>query len=386
MTSPIATITLREIRLPLREPFATAHGTTYERRILLLELEDGDGCRAWSECVAMAEPSYFPDTVDTAWLAIREWLAPRVLGKAFEAASEAGEGNIVVAVHRALVADVRGHQMARAAVEMGVWGLEATRRGVSLARLLGGERRTVATGVAIGFQASREILIDKVRRAAGEGYRRIKLKIRPGADLEPLTAARAAAGTEMALMADANSAYSLADVDHLARLDALDLEMIEQPLAWDDMVRHAELQRRLATPICLDESITGLDRAHDMLTLGSGRVVNLKPGRVGGLTEALAIHDFCLDRGVPVWCGGMLETGIGRAYNVALASLPGFTLAGDLSPSARYWHRDVVTPEWTMDGSGRLAVPRDVPGIGVEVDRDRIENLTVRQQLLRPAR
>ncbi len=382
MTAPIATIVLREIRLPLREPFATSHGTVDERRILLLELEDGDGCRAWSECVAMAEPSYFPETIDTAWLAIREWIAPRVLARSFEAAPKGGEGNTASAVHRALAADIRGHQMARAAVEMGVWGLEASRRGVSLSRLLEGERRTVTTGVAIGFQAGREILIEKVRRAVGEGYRRIKLKIRPGADLEPLAAARAAAGNGVALMADANSAYTLADADHLARLDALDLEMIEQPLAWDDLVRHAELQRRLATPICLDESITGLDRACDMLALGSGRVVNLKPGRVGGLSEALAIHDFCLDRGLAVWCGGMLESGIGRAYNVALASLPGFTLPGDLSPSARYWHRDIVTPEWTMDNSGRLTVPRDIPGIGVEVDRDRIDDLTVRCQVL----
>ncbi len=381
MTGPIVAITLREIRLPLKEPFATAHGTVFDRRILLLEIDGGDGCRAWSECVAMAEPGYFPDTVDTAWLAIREWIAPRVLGRCRQRPDRATFTD-VRDVHRAL-ADIRGHQMARAAVEMGAWGLEATRRGVSLAKLLGGSRRTVATGIAVGIQADLAVLIDQARRAVGDGYRRIKLKIRPGADLEPLAALRQALGDGAALTADANSAYTLADADRLARLDDLGLEMIEQPLAWDDLVRHAELQKRLATPICLDESITCFDRAEDMLTLGSGRVVNLKPGRVGGFAEALAIHDLCQRRGVPLWCGGMLESGIGRAYNVALASLPGFTLPGDLSPSARYWRRDVVTPEWTMDGRGRVAVPHDLPGIGVDVDRDRIENLTVKHQVLR---
>ena len=373
MISPIRSIDLREIHLPLVEPFQAAHGTVDTRRVVLLELTDSDGCRVWSECVAMAEPSYFPDTVDTAWTAIRDWIAPRVLGAEFAAPGD---------VHRTLAASIRGHQMARAAVEMGSWALAATRRGESLARLLGGTRSEVATGIAIGFQSDPAALADAARRAAVEGYRRIKLKISPGADLEPLTAVRKAVGDGVSLMADANSAYTLADTDHLERLDRLGLEMIEQPLAWDDLVRHAELQKRLATPICLDESITGLDRVDDMLVLGSGRVVNLKPGRVGGLTEARAIHDLCLRRGVSLWCGGMLETGIGRAYNVALASLEGFDLPGDLSPSARYWRRDVVTPEWTMDATGHVAVPHDVPGIGVEVDRDHIEDLTVRREVL----
>ncbi len=372
MTLTIAAITLREIRLPLREPFVTAHGTVDDRRILLLELDGGDGVRAWSECVALAEPSYFPDTVDTCWLAIREWIAPRVLDRAFAGVRD---------VHRAL-AGIRGHQMARAAVEMGAWGLEATRRGVSLATLLGGSRETVATGVAIGLQDDVGQLIDKARHAVARGYRRIKLKIHTGADVEPLSALREALGDGVALSADANSAYTLGDAGHLGRLDDLGLEMIEQPLAWDDLVRHAKLQKRLATPICLDESITGLDRTRDMLALRSGRIVNLKPGRVGGFAEARLIHDLCRRSGVPVWCGGMLESGIGRAYNVALASLSGFTLPGDLSPSARYWRRDVVTPEWTMDPGGRVAVPHEVPGIGVRVDVDRIEDLTVRRVVL----
>ena len=376
MTFCIQTIILREIRLPLREPFTTAHGTVDDRRIVLLELEDTDGCRAWSECVALAEPSYFPDTVDTSWIALREWIAPKILGRAFESPAE---------IYSTLAKRIRGHHMARAAVEMGAHGLAATRREESLSSLLGGTRRQVATGVALGIQTHPEILVSQVRGAIAAGYTRVKLKIRPGADLEPLRAVREAVGSGVALIADANSAYSLDDRDHLACLDELHLAMIEQPLAWDDLVRHAELARRLATPICLDESITGLARVEDMLELGSGRIVNLKPGRVAGFTQALAIHDLCQRESVPLWCGGMLESGVGRAYNVALASLPAFTLAGDLSPSARYWARDVVTPEWTMDDTGHVIVPHQTPGIGVEVDIDFIDDLTVRRETLLPS-
>lgn len=374
MTEPIQQITLREIRLPLREPFRISSGVESERRILLLELAAADGLHAWSECVASATPHYSPETIDTGWLAIREWAAPRILGRALATAAEVG---------RALERGFRGHPMAKAAVEMGWWALEAQRQGVSLAELLGGTRRRIETGISLGIQPSPEALIDKVRRAVAAGYRKIKIKIEPGADVDYLEAVRDALGPEPALMADANSAYTLADADHLEQLDALDLMMIEQPLAWDDLRRHAELQKRLATPICLDESITDLARAEDMLALGSGRIVNIKPGRVGGFGAAVAIHDLCRENGVPVWCGGMLESGVGRAYNVALASLPGFTLPGDVSPSARYWERDVVVPEWTMDGEGRVEVPWSQPGIGVEVDRDRVEELTVRAETVR---
>ncbi|HEX9732226.1 MAG TPA: o-succinylbenzoate synthase, partial [Thermoanaerobaculia bacterium] len=285
-------------------------------------------------------------------------------------------------VAAALAVDFRGHLMARAAVEMGAWGLEAELRGVPLAELVGGSRRRIATGISLGIQASPQALVERAAAALAAGYRKVKIKIKPGADLAYLAAARRALGAEAPLMADANNAYGAADFDHLARLDDFGLMMIEQPLASDDLVRHAALQKRLATPICLDESITGADRAEDMLALGSGRIVNVKPGRVGGFTEARAIHDLCLANGVPVWCGGMLESGVGRAYNVALASLPGFTLPGDVSPSSRYWQRDVVSPEWTMDGEGQVAVPWDRPGIGVEVDRERIERLTVRSETL----
>lgn len=366
----LSEITLREIRLPLREPFRISSGLVTERRIALLELTGAEGHLSWSECVAGEQPNYSPETIDTAWLAIREWLAPRVLGHGFDTPAD---------VHEALQVGVRGHNMARAAIEMGCWDLYARLRDEPLTRTLGGTRDRIETGISLGVQSTPETLVDKAQAAFAQGYRKVKIKIMPGSDVAFVRAVREAVGPEPELMVDANSAYTLADADHLAGLDDLGLMMIEQPLAHDDLVRHAELQRRLATPICLDESITGPDRAEDMLTLGSGRIVNIKPGRVGGFTSSVAIHDLCRSRGVPVWCGGMLESGIGRAYNVALASLPGFTLPGDLSPSARYWAQDIVRPEWTMDG-GLVEVPNAAPGIGVEIDLDRIDDLTVRSE------
>jgi O-succinylbenzoate synthase len=369
----LASLTLREIRLALREPFRISSGVMRDRRILLLELRDADGLLAWSECVAFQEPIYSAETIDTAWLAITSWLAPRVLGIPFSAPS---------AVHGALDQASRGHAMAKATIEMGCWGLAALRAGVPLAHLLGGTRDRVVTGISLGIQASPDALVTRARAAREAGYRKIKLKIQPGQDLEYVAAVRDALGPQADLMVDANSAYTLDQAAHLARLDAFHLLMIEQPLGPDDLVRHAALQRRLSTPLCLDESITSLDRAEDMLTLGAGRIINIKPGRVGGFTASRAIHDLCANAKVPVWCGGMLESGIGRAYNVALASLPNFTLPGDLSPSARYWERDIVTPEWTMDADGMVRVPRDEPGIGVTVDVDRVDNLTVRREVV----
>jgi O-succinylbenzoate synthase len=295
-------------------------------------------------------------------------VAPRVLGREFEHPGT---------VHAELERDFRGHTMAKAAVEMGMWGLAATIAGQPLARFIGGTRAEIATGISLGIQASPAALIDRARAALDQGYGKVKIKIEPGHDVEWLAAARAALGPDAHLMADANNAYTLDDADRLVQLDDLALMMIEQPLAHDDLVRHAELQHRLRTPICLDESITSLARAQDMVTLGSGRIVNIKPGRVGGFTPSIAVHDFCQEMGIPVWCGGMLESGVGRAYNVALASLPNFTLPGDVSPSARYWARDVVRPEWTMD-RGMVRVPLDRPGIGVDVDVERIAGLTVR--------
>ena len=367
-------VALREIRLPLREPFRISSGVCTERRILLLELEDASGAAAWSECVAGELPNYSPETVDTAWHAVREWLAPRLLGHDIAEPRQ---------VHALLDRDVRGHDMAKAGLEMGCWAVVAVARGMPLARLLGGVQRRVPVGISIGIQDDPEALVDRARAAAALGYRKVKLKIRPGADVEYVRAVRDALGPGVALMADANSAYTLADAEHLARLDAFALTMIEQPLGDDDLVRHAALQRRLETPICLDESITSIERAEDMLALGSGRIINIKPGRVGGFAPSIAIHDLAMRHGIPVWCGGMLESGVGRAHNVALASLPNFTLPGDLSPSARYWERDIVRPEWTMGPDGMVDVPLDRPGIGVEVDRDRVDDLTVRAEELR---
>jgi O-succinylbenzoate synthase len=369
----IERVVLREIRLALREPFRISSGAVTERRILLLELFEADGVVAWAECVAGENPNYSPETVDTAWYAIRQWVAPRVLGRSLDGPE---------VVHDLLERDFRGHNMAKAAVEMGCWGVAAEKQGVSLSRLLGGTRDRVPTGISIGIQATPEALVERAKRALAAGYRKIKVKIQPGADIRFVGTVREALGGDVHLMADANSAYTLADADHLQKLDAFDLIMLEQPLGRDDLVRHAELQRRLTTPICLDESITDVDRAEDMIALGSGRIVNIKPGRVGGLSVSKRIHDLCARNGIPVWCGGMLESGIGRAYNVALASLPNFSLPGDLSPSARYWERDVVRPEWTMDADGMVGVPRTRPGVGVEADVDRIDDLTVRRESL----
>jgi O-succinylbenzoate synthase len=367
-------VTLREIRLRLKEPFRISSGVVDERRILLLELHDADGTCEWAECVAGEWPNYSSETIDTAWFAIREWLAPRLLETPIDTAES---------VHDVLARNVSGHNMAKAALEMGCYGVAARKAGTPLATLIAGERDRVPTGISIGIQRDPYALVERARRALADGYRKIKVKIQPGADVEYVRAVRESLPRDTHLMADANSAYALEDAEHLARLDEFGLIMIEQPLHRDDLVRHAKLQKRLRTPICLDESITDVARCEDMVTLQSGRIVNIKPGRVGGYTVARRIHDVCARHGIPVWCGGMLESGVGRAYNVALASLPNFSLPGDLSPSARYWERDIVTPEWTMDVEGMVKVPRTRAGIGVEVDQGRVDDLTVRVEVLR---
>ena len=367
----IRSVELREIRLPLREPFRISSGVVSERRILLVRMVDADGVASWSECVAGEQPNYSPETIDTAWLALRDWFAPRLLAATLESAR---------AADAVLSRGVRGHRMARAALEMGVWELEARRRELPLARLLGGTRSHVDVGISLGIQTTPAALVERARAAHGAGYRKIKLKIQPGSDIEFVAAVREALGPDAPLMVDANNAYSPADAGHLVRLDDFGLIMIEQPLDHEDVLRHAELQQLLRTPICLDESITSVDRAEDMIRARAGRIINIKPGRVGGFTQSLAIHDLCACSDIPVWCGGMLESGIGRGYNVALASLPNFRLPGDVSPSARYWARDVVRPEWTME-EGRVAVPV-APGIGVDVDPDFIDELTVRRETI----
>ena len=284
MALRLTKITLREIRLTLREPFQISSGLTTDRRILLLELEDGDGHSAWSECVAGERPHFSAETIDTAWLAVKEWIAPRVLRQGVAHPSGLDER---------LRSGIRGHHMARAAVEMGGWALWATRERTSLARLLGGTRDAIATGISIGIQDTPDALVKTAQAALAAGYRKVKIKIRPGADLEYVAAVREALGPDAPLMADANCAYTLRHSDHLADLDPFRLMMIEQPLAYDDLRRHAQLQDLIATPICLDESITSVERAEDMLTLGSGRIITIKAGRVGGFAQAKAIHDLC---------------------------------------------------------------------------------------------
>lgn len=365
-------IALREIRLALKEPFRISSGVMQERRIALLELTDRDGAVAWAECVAFQRPIYSSETIDTAWLAITEWLAPRLLGISVDSPA---------AVTALLGENIRGHNMAKAALEMGCWGLVAELQQRPLSAVVGGVRERIPTGISLGIQATPANLAERATAAVAAGYRKIKVKIEPGRDVEFVRAVRQAIGPSIGLMVDANSAYTLRDADHLAQLDAFNLIMLEQPLGDDDLVRHAALQRRLSTPVCLDESITSVDRAEDMITLGSGRIVNIKPGRVGGFSPSIAIHDICQSAGIPVWCGGMLESGIGRAYNVALASLANFSLPGDLSPSARYWARDIVSPEWTMESDGMVRVPT-APGLGVAVDTEFIDSITVRTQEL----
>ncbi|HYH44853.1 MAG TPA: o-succinylbenzoate synthase [Thermoanaerobaculia bacterium] len=370
MSIEIQRIVLREIALPLKEPFRISSGVQTVRRILLVQLFS-DGAEGWGECPAGELPNYSPESVDTAWQAVRLWLAPRLLGRAFAAPEE---------VFPVLDANIRGHHMAKACLEMASYELAARQSGEPLAALLGGERRTIEVGISLGIQESTTALVERARASLERGYRKVKVKIMPGRDLADLRAVRMALGPGAPIMADANNAYTLKDLGLFRRLDDLGLMMIEQPLAWDDLLRHAELQRQLRTPLCLDESITGPDRAEDALALGSGRIVNIKPGRVGGFRQSRAVHDICAQGGVPVWCGGMLESGVGRAHNVALASLPNFQLPGDLSPSERYWEQDIVEPAWTMDAEGRMTVPWDRPGMGVEVDLDRVEALTVRKE------
>jgi len=355
---------LVEIHLRLRERFEISTGGWDERRVLLLRLESESG-EAWSECVAAEAPNYSYETPETAWHILTDYVLPAVVGTEVEK-----PGDILRPV-----AWIRGHPMALATVEMGAWALAAVEKGVSLATLLGGTREAVPVGVSVGLQGSDEELLEKVGSHLEAGYRKIKLKIKPGRDVEMIRVVRDRF-PEAALMADANSSYTLDDVSRLRELDELGLMMVEQPLHSEDLRQHALLQAQMKTPICLDESIRSAEDTRLALELGSGRIINIKPGRVGGFTSSVEIHDLCAERGVPVWCGGMLEAGVGRAYNLALASLPNFTLPGDISESRRYWEEDIVEPEFVMD-RGEMAVPQGA-GMGVELRRDRVESLTQR--------
>ncbi len=366
-------LTVREIELPLKTEFVTASGAVGRRRLLLVDLEDEDGTPGWAECVAGAVPGYTAETVDSAWDTITSRLAPEAVGLRVDdpAGVAAALGDLAPA-----------EPMARAAVEMACWDLAARTENLPLAGLLGGTRTNVPVGIALGLAGTPEDTAEVAAAAVDRGYRRIKLKIQPGADLDVVRAVRLRIGAGVALTVDGNGVYARTDIDHLAALDAYRLQMIEQPLPADDIGGHAALQRRLNTPLCLDESIATLADLEEMVGLQAGRVLNLKPGRVGGFTTALTMVEMAVAGGIDLWVGGMLETGVGRAHNVAFASLESVGLPGDLSPSDRYWDRDIVEPPWTMD-SGVLPVPHHEPGIGVEVNEELVRSLTTRKQEIR---
>jgi o-succinylbenzoate synthase len=372
----IERLELRLVKLPLVHFFETSFGRIDDKHFILVRV-DGEGATGFGECVAEQDPYYSAETNETAWHVITGFIAPRVLGAAFAHPRD---------VFPALKA-IRGHNMAKAAVEMAAWDLFAKQRGEPLARVLGAHLRSesfggqgrdrIASGVSIGIQPSIAALEEKVERELAAGYRRIKIKIKPGWDLAPVEALRARFG-DIPLMVDANAAYTRADADHLARLDRFHLMMIEQPLDYDDIADHAALQRRLTTPICLDESIKTPGIAREAIAAGACRIINIKPGRVGGFAESIRLHDLCAAHGIPVWHGGMLESGIGRAANVHLSTLPNFTLPGDIAASKRYFDPDLIDPPIEVAADGTVGVPSG-PGIGVTIREDRIECATLRR-------
>jgi O-succinylbenzoate synthase len=362
-------LTLREIHLELLEPFQTSFDIAQHRRILLIEAQV-DGASGWGESTAGEDPFYSYETVETAWHIIRDFIWPMLRNKDFASASEIWDS----------LARIRGHNMAKGGVEAALWDAEAKLKNVPLAKLLGGTRDEIACGVSIGIQPTVDKLLSKVEHELAAGYQRIKIKIKPGHELEPARALRERF-PRIRLMLDANSAYTLADAPLLKQLDAYHLMMIEQPLGWDDVYGHIALQRLLETPICLDECIHDLEQARAAVELGACRIINIKLGRVGGHTAARRLHDLCQANSVPVWCGGMLESGIGRAHNIAMSSLPNFSLPGDVSASRRYWDQDIIEPEVEVTRQGAIRIP-NAPGIGYAPRLGRIESLTRRREVL----
>ena len=372
----LESLELRRIALDLVTPFRTSFGTEARRDILLLHVtaDAGDGRRVdgWGECVAMKEPLYSSEFVDAAQLVIEQFMWPALVA--------AGEVEAADVAH--ILAPIKGHPMSKAALEMAVLDAELRAGGTDLHSHFGAERRRVPSGVSVGIFDEIEELLAQVQGYVDDGYARIKLKIEPGWDIEPVRLVRELIGHEMGLQVDANTAYARTDIDHLCRLDQYDLLLIEQPLPEDDLLGHAALAAASDTPVCLDESILSVRTAIDAIELGAAEVINIKAGRVGGYLEARRIHDLCVDRGVPVWCGGMVETGIGRAANAALAALPGFTLAGDISASTRFYRRDIVTDPITVE-DGHVAVPT-APGLGFELDLAFLDEITTSATVLRP--
>ena len=365
----IQKLTLREIHLNLIAPFETSFGRTTLRRIVLVEAEV-NGITGWGESTAGEGPYYCYEDVETAWHVLRDHLWPLVKGREFASASEVG----------GLLAPVRGHNMAKAALETAVWDADAKHNNLPLWKLLGGSLTEIPCGVSIGIQPTTDNLLAKVEKELLAGYQRIKIKIKPGNDIDPVRALREKF-PRIRLMVDANSAYRLEDADLLKRLDEFYLIMIEQPLGYDDIYSHILLQRRLETPICLDECIHDIEHARAAIDTGACRIINMKLGRVGGHASARRIHDLCQSKSIPLWCGGMLESGIGRAHNIAMSTLPNFSLPGDVSASMRYWTEDIIEPEVEVTRQGTIRVPQ-AAGIGYEPRRERIESLTKRSEVL----
>jgi o-succinylbenzoate synthase len=366
----IEAVTLREIHMPLVHFFETSFGRTYSRRILLVTVHC-EGVDGWGEPVVGEDPFYSSEWIESAWPTLVHYLIPSLLGKKIESARECPS----------LFAKVSGHRMAKAGLEDALWEAEALQKGQPLWKLLGGTRSEIPCGVSIGIQDSVEQLLEKIQTELDAGYRRIKVKVKPGWDLNILERIRSR-WADITLSCDANSAYTLDNLEHLRKFDQFNLLMIEQPLWNDEIYYHATLQKQLRTAICLDESIVSARSAAFALDIGACRIINMKVGRVGGFSEALAIHDLCQAHKIPMWCGGMLETGIGRAQNIALSALSNFSLPGDVSASKRYWKEDIIDPEVEVSPQGTIAVT-DKPGTGYRIKPDLIEKLTVRKQTLR---
>ena len=369
----IRSIELTEINLPLVHFFETSFGRTYERRIILVRVEDEDGAEGWGEITCGESPGYSDEWTDSAWVTTEKILAPMVVGKEVGSAADIWD----------LMKWARGHRMSKSGIETACWDLEAKKLGVPLWRYLGGVNQVIECGVSIGIQDTVEQLFEKIRVELDAGYKRIKIKISPRWDYDVIRAVRAEFG-DILLMGDANSAYTLADIDRLKSLDEFDLMMLEQPLPHDDIIDHAKLQREIRTPICLDEPIKSPDDARKAIELEAGKIINLKNGRVGGHAQSKLVEQVCRLASVPVWCGGMLESGIGRAHNIAISTLAGYTMPGDVSASKRYWHEDIISPEVEVSPQGTITPPEG-PGIGFEVRRDRIEKLAVRSAGILPA-
>ena len=363
----IESVELIEINLPLVHFFETSFGRTYKRRIILMRVEDVDGAEGWGEITCGESPGYSDEWTDSAWVTAEKILAPMVVGCEVESASHVW----------GLMKWARGHRMAKAGIETACWDLEAKKLGVPLWRHLGGVNREIECGVSIGIQDTVEQLLGKIQTELDAGYKRIKIKISPSWDYDVIKAVRAEFG-DILLMGDANSAYTLADIDLLKSLDEFNLMMLEQPLPYDDIIDHTKLQAQIKTPICLDEPIKSPDDARKAIELKSGKIINLKNGRVGGHTQSKLVEKICRENGMPVWCGGMLESGIGRAHNIAISTLAGYTMPGDVSASKRYWHEDIIEPAVEVSSEGTITAP-EAPGIGFEVRKGKIDELAVRK-------